>query len=957
MNSQIVNFNQIPTINCPSGNMTICGTYNPPITGGPYNVVFSVEFLGNSTFVSGGNQYVTTLTANTFCLTIPVSILSSSPTGNYEVLIEGTFTQINSPFSTFHASDNSINDNIALNSGVDVFYSTSCPIIANDDELAFNQCIGGSISVLNNDVFFGNPATLSNVTLSQITTSPIVNFNLSTGVASVPAGTNPGTYNISYQICNPVNPAQCDQAIVSFMVIPQPIVTANNTFAVSACSTTTTTSVLTNDTLCGNPLGSLAVDVSFVGTIPITGATINNTGIISIPSGTPIGSYTFTYKVCHASFPLICSNSSTVIITVSNPPIIANNDNFTSAIINTLAGGITSSVLTNDLVNGAIATSSNVVVAILYSSPAIIGLSISPTGEINVPPGQANGNYTIFYSITQIGCSSNIGNGSALITVGETIFTPPIVAGIRANKVVENVDTQSDNKIIINGYFNKYNNISQYGIARLNTNLTLDTTSGFNSSGALPSTSSVPLASSNHAEDMIIIKNTGLNLDKILLVGSFTGHSDSYANGVGIARLMPNGNIDTSFNNEVLASGVIRGASGINDQIRTIFVYPNSAPFGNAGKMLIGGMFSNYNGQPAFKMARLNVNGSLDISFSNNINTIIIPGISATNGFSSSPQAIAIQSDGKIIVGGFFLWFNGYFKSKILRLNNDGTIDTTFNSNYSGINPNITGSQIQKIIIQPDNKIIIGGFFTKYNNVSRNNIARLMPNGDLDTSFDTGSGFFPIYIAGNPVSTEPAGFVRSMVYDIDSSSDSHYLYVSGDFTKFNNATCDEVIRLHCNHPTQTGKKDGGFGLISGGPNGYVWSMKKQGSKLLLAGDFTTYAGLSSLNVTRILPSSASIQNRGNTIYYVSESDIDLSTNEEIVIYPNPTTGILNFSTSIFEKNNYNIEVFNLLGQKIFERENINTEINSLDFSHLVKGSYFISFEQNEKRITKTIIIR
>ena len=119
---------------------------------------------------------------------------------------------------------------------------------------------------------------------------------------------------------------------------------------------------------------------------------------------------------------------------------------------------------------------------------------------------------------------------------------------------------------------------------------------------------------------------------------------------------------------------------------------------------------------------RPNPDGTLDTSFN--------PGIGA-NG---NTFAIAIQPDGKIIVGGEFTYFNGVPKSGIVRLNPDGSADT-------GFNPGLGASgAIAGVALQPNGKIIIAGDFSAYNGTARSRIARINADGSLDTSFHPGTG-------------------------------------------------------------------------------------------------------------------------------------------------------------------------------------------------------------------------
>lgn len=105
-------------------------------------------------------------------------------------------------------------------------------------------------------------------------------------------------------------------------------------------------------------------------------------------------------------------------------------------------------------------------------------------------------------------------------------------------------------------------------------------------------------------------------------------------------------------------------------------------------------------------------------------------------GFAPDPsgqvQAIAVQSDGKIIIGGSFTQVGGVFRNRIARLNPDGSLD-------SGFNPNANGT-VLAIAIHTDGKIYIAGGFTTVGGITRNRIARLNANGTVDTSFSPGTG-------------------------------------------------------------------------------------------------------------------------------------------------------------------------------------------------------------------------
>jgi uncharacterized delta-60 repeat protein len=141
------------------------------------------------------------------------------------------------------------------------------------------------------------------------------------------------------------------------------------------------------------------------------------------------------------------------------------------------------------------------------------------------------------------------------------------------------------------------------------------------------------------------------------------------------------------------------------------------------GKILVGGTFTAYDGVSQSRISRLNPDGSRDTSF--NIGS----------GFNSNVNSITVQSDGKILVGGYFTNYNGVTQNFIARLNSDGSLDFGFNTG-GGFN-----NAARSIVLQEDGKIVVVGYFISYNGGSQNYIARLNPDGTLDTSFNIGTGF------------------------------------------------------------------------------------------------------------------------------------------------------------------------------------------------------------------------
>lgn len=111
--------------------------------------------------------------------------------------------------------------------------------------------------------------------------------------------------------------------------------------------------------------------------------------------------------------------------------------------------------------------------------------------------------------------------------------------------------------------------------------------------------------------------------------------------------------------------------------------------------------------------------------------------------FNNTVSDIAVQPDGKIIVVGIFTKYKNVNANKIIRLNTDGTVDTTFNYG-SGFSTNENyeyEAEVKVIKLQSDGKILVGGIFSNYNGTDRYSLIRLNIDGSVDSTFDSGSLF------------------------------------------------------------------------------------------------------------------------------------------------------------------------------------------------------------------------
>ncbi len=333
---------------------------------------------------------------------------------------------------------------------------------------------------------------------------------------------------------------------------------------------------------------------------------------------------------------------------------------------------------------------------------------------------------------------------------------------------------QNDGKIIAGGTFISYNGVSVVRIIWLNSDWSKDTSfivpgNGFNS-------------------DITewIIQNDG----KILVGGSFTFYN--WSNNNGIARLNTDWTKDTSFTIW----------NGFN------YAVVNALNIQDDGKILVGGGFSTYNWSQNNYIVRLNNDWSKDTSF--NIGSA----------FNNSVVDLAIQDDGKILVGGAFTTYSWTSANRIIRLNTDWTRDTSFSWSAD--------SAVQAIAIQDDGKILIGGSFTTYNGISKNYIVRLNNDWSIDSSFNILNGF--------------NFWVRKITIQNDGK-----ILVGGSFTTYKWSSNNGIARLNTDW-----SKDTSFNIGSafvGGSVGVI-SLQSDG-KILVGGSFSSYNWFPLRNIVRL----------------------------------------------------------------------------------------------------------
>lgn len=473
-------------------------------------------------------------------------------------------------------------------------------------------------------------------------------------------------------------------------------------------------------------------------------------------------------------------------------------------------------------------------------------------------------------------------NGIARLNADGTHDTSFLATGSGVNNSVFAVAIQADDRVVIGGLFTNVNGMERNGAARLNPDGNLDASFQATGSGA-----NAPLYA-------LALQADG----KIVIGGAFTNFSGTERNG--IARLNANGTVDSSFlasgsgvNNVVRCSAIqsdgkilIGGAfTTVNDAVRSGIARLDStgaldtaaAGVGrndvavvavqSDGRILIGGSFVSFSGTARNRVARLNGDGTLDTTF-----------LASGSGANGNVFALALQADGKILIGGSFTSVNGTARNRIARLNADGTLDTAFLAAGSGAD-----SSVRKIVVQTDNKILVAGSFTSINGTTRNSIARLNSDGTLDNSFlasDTGAngsvltlavqsdgkmligGDFTIFNGTsrnrcarlNSDGTLDTAFLSSandQVFALALQSDGKVL-IGGLFTTVNNTTRNRIARLNTN-----GTLDTAFLATAAGANYSVRAIFVQpDGRIVVGGEFGNYNGAYRGNIARLQSDSS-----------------------------------------------------------------------------------------------------
>ena len=390
--------------------------------GSAGNVLTNDEYNGTTNLVGNASVTLTWLTVPAGIQTAingDLTVAAGTASGTYEV--------------TYKLCENLNGNNNCSTATATIVVGQATITARNNDFVISNGANGGTTSnVLTDDVYNGTIGLVGNASITftwnTVPTGIVANAS---GTVTVPAGTASGTYVLTYTICeNLIGNNNCSSATVT-VAVGVPLIRAYNdddsTFHITnGANGGTTSSVLANDNLNGVTNPSIN-SVTLTWTNVPTGIQTHTDGTISVPAGTPAGTYTVSYSICERLNGSNCS-SATVTVVVGQATLTAVDDSFTVTNTTTTT---TDSVLDNDSYNGTTGLVGNTSVTLTWLTvPA--GIQTNTNGSLTVPAGIASGTYAVTYRLCEVLNSSNCSIATATIVV-KGIATPTVTPTITAN--------------------------------------------------------------------------------------------------------------------------------------------------------------------------------------------------------------------------------------------------------------------------------------------------------------------------------------------------------------------------------------------------------------------------------------------------------------------------------------------------------------------------------------------
>ncbi len=335
----------------------------------------------------------------------------------------------------------------------------AAPIDAVDDvgSVASGAAGGTAVpNVLTNDTLNGVAPTLATVSLSQLaTTNPNVTLNPATGAVSVAPGTPAGTYTVTYEICENLNPTNCDTAVVTVTVGAAAIDAVDDTpVAINGFLGGSTATVLGNDTLGGvSFLPGAVILTPGTAPTPLAGSiSMNLDGTITVAAGTSAGTYTYPYEICELLNPTNCDTANATVI-VAPPALNAADDDFSATPLNGLTGGTAGNVFGNDSLNGDPIVTALITVT-LTDDGGLAGALLGSTGDLTVPAGTPAGTYTLTYELCEALNPTNCDTATVTVVVDAAAIdavddTPDTISGLTGGSTPTVLGNDSLNGVVV----------------------------------------------------------------------------------------------------------------------------------------------------------------------------------------------------------------------------------------------------------------------------------------------------------------------------------------------------------------------------------------------------------------------------------------------------------------------------------------------------------------------------
>jgi uncharacterized delta-60 repeat protein len=272
--------------------------------------------------------------------------------------------------------------------------------------------------------------------------------------------------------------------------------------------------------------------------------------------------------------------------------------------------------------------------------------------------------------------------------------------------MVYSLARQGDGKIIIGGDFNGVCGKYREGLARINSNGSLDT----------------------YFKGVVdgIVRSVALQADGKILVGGAFGQCQGFA-CTSLARVNPDSSLDSTFKPMLVGDD-----NTVNDLFHVV-------PLSTGQIMIAGDIYKNVD-TGATPVARLNSDGSLDAGFFANVTSIPSPIPDADWLWGTR---VAVAGNKYVVAGGYYVMNSAGWEGNhgfLGRLNNDGTLDTTFGPTTPATHIQTMDSQVDDLLLQPDGRIVVSGWFTHVldgsgSGPARTAIARFSADGFLDATF------------------------------------------------------------------------------------------------------------------------------------------------------------------------------------------------------------------------------